>query len=1124
MRRFIMSSLVHYWRTNLAVVAGVGIAIAVLSGALLVGKSVQSSLAQIYYQRLGVAELILTSDDFFRSRLADEFSPAANGIQPGQSCPLIYLQGSVTLERTGARLAQVNVYGIDDRFWRFHGWSGKKAPDARSAILGEPLALGLGAGPGDTILLRLDSSAGIPRESLYGRKEDIGKTLRLGCAEIIPPERLGEFAFQSSQGRVYSVFVSLGRLQKDLGQAGRANTILLGRNAAGQGYAGTREILRSRYLLEDLGITLREFSSKAAFSVESRRILLDDSIAGAAMETAAGLGWSASGIFSYLANTIRAGGKEIPYSVITAADLTAGALAQKHGIGGQGHGNSPGARDIILLNSWAAEELGPQIGDEVEIDYYAWLPEGRLATRSARFFFGGKIALGGDIDAALAPEFPGISGTKSIRDWDPPFPLDLGRIRPRDEEYWDRFRSTPKAFIELAKGQELWRTRFGQWTSVRVKLPEGHETESEIGKFKEQLRMRLDPEKSGFTLVDVKKRGAEASRGNTDFGEYFVYFSFFLIAAALLFSGLFFSLSMEQRMPELGTLRALGFSWPLIQRIFIVEGLILSAAGGLIGMGGSLAYGGIMVLGLRTWWSGAAGTERLSFYIDGQSLLTGAGAGVLTAIAMILWTARRLRRLSPRGMLAGYTEPPSRQKNRRWILFAVFGSCLAAAVAAISAAMLKLIPEETAFYSAGTLLLASLLALVALFLRSSSLNPVMGGGGRALLRLSLRNATHRPARSLVCIALVASATFIVVSVEAFRQDPGRISLERNSGTGGFAYVADTTLPVVQDPNSPGGREALGVPESEVPELAHAKFYPFRVRPGDDMSCLNLYAPQEPRILGAPHSFLAEGRFAFKEANRGTGKNENPWMLLEKPLAEGVIPTIGDANTLQYVLHLPIGSNLTVRRADGTPARLQIVAALQDSLLQSELVISEANFLKLFPQVEGYRFFLLDLPREQSDQIASSLRSRLSDFGITVESSRSRIAAYHRVENTYLSTFQSLGMLGLLLGTAGLTTVLLRNVLERRKELALMRAVGFDMRSLTRIIFLEHACLITVGLGCGALSALVSISPALLSRGMPFPVYLSAAALGAVLATGIAATYVATMSALRAPLLEALKSE
>ena len=74
-----------------------------------------------------------------------------------------------------------------------------------------------------------------------------------------------------------------------------------------------------------------------------------------------------------------------------------------------------------------------------------------------------------------------------------------------------------------------------------------------------------------------------------------------------------------------------------------------------------------------------------------------------------------------------------------------------------------------------------------------------------------------------------------------------------------------------------------------------------------------------------------------------------------------------------------------------------------------------------------------------------LEETLSDYGFDAASTAERLASYHRVENTYLSTFQMLGGLGMLLGTLGLAAVLLRNVFERRRELALLRAVGYGPR-------------------------------------------------------------------------------
>ena len=87
-------------------------------------------------------------------------------------------------------------------------------------------------------------------------------------------------------------------------------------------------------------------------------------------------------------------------------------------------------------------------------------------------------------------------------------------------------------------------------------------------------------------------------------------------------------------------------------------------------------------------------------------------------------------------------------------------------------------------------------------------------------------------------------------------------------------------------------------------------------------------------------------------------------------------------------------------------------------------------------------------------MSAALEDRLADYGVDAVSSAARLEAFHRVENTYLATFQTLGGLGLILGTVGLGAVLLRNVLERRRELALMRAVGYNARHLSLMVLAE----------------------------------------------------------------------
>ncbi len=153
-----------------------------------------------------------------------------------------------------------------------------------------------------------------------------------------------------------------------------------------------------------------------------------------------------------------------------------------------------------------------------------------------------------------------------------------------------------------------------------------------------------------------------------------------------------------------------------------------------------------------------------------------------------------------------------------------------------------------------------------------------------------------------------------------------------------------------------------------------------------------------------------------------------------------------------------------------------------------------------------------------------LEDRLSDYGFDAESTATRLAGFHQVENTYLSTFQALGALGLLLGTVGLAAVLLRNVLERRRELALLRATGYQPQHLSWLILAENLLLLGCGLLTGVVCALIAIAPAMIGRGGRVSLVSLSWLLFAVLLTGLGASWIAVRAAVKAPLLASLRAE
>jgi ABC-type antimicrobial peptide transport system permease subunit len=128
-----------------------------------------------------------------------------------------------------------------------------------------------------------------------------------------------------------------------------------------------------------------------------------------------------------------------------------------------------------------------------------------------------------------------------------------------------------------------------------------------------------------------------------------------------------------------------------------------------------------------------------------------------------------------------------------------------------------------------------------------------------------------------------------------------------------------------------------------------------------------------------------------------------------------------------------------------------------------------------------------------------------------------------VENTYLSIFQLLGGLGLILGSVGLGLVVLRNVLERRGELAMLQAVGFNKATLKIMVFDEHSYLMLAGLAFGIIAALVAVAPALRTQGAHIP-YLTIVTIAAIAVSAVIWIWLATTFALSGDMLDALRNE
>src|SRR6188474_1384392 len=324
-RQIAIRSLTYYWRTNVAVVLGVATAVSVLAGALLVGDSVRGSLRDLLLNRLGKTDHVVASTSLFREQLAEdlaaqpEFKAAFSGLTP-----VVIVQGTVTAQNEGRRISQARVYGVDDRFWRFHGVANVNGPANRAALISPALARQIDSQPGDSILVRIQRPTDIPLESLHGQRDNLGRSMRLTVAKVVPADSLGEFSLEAQQGEVAAVFVPLARLQQDLEISGRVNTLLVstGLSPPPDAAGALRALVRRNAQLEDLGYSIETIDPTGVLSIGSAAGLLDEAHAKAAASALEGTGMQAGALFTYLANSLRVGDREVPYSLVTALDLS----------------------------------------------------------------------------------------------------------------------------------------------------------------------------------------------------------------------------------------------------------------------------------------------------------------------------------------------------------------------------------------------------------------------------------------------------------------------------------------------------------------------------------------------------------------------------------------------------------------------------------------------------------------------------------------------------------------------------------------------------------------------------------------------------------------------------------
>jgi putative ABC transport system permease protein len=1011
---------------------------AVITGSLLTGKSVKMSLKKSASEHLGNADILIsTGIRYFDPELVNRIRDSAH-----LSCSgIIEINGYCQEMNSQKVVLNTHIYGVGNDFFVFQE-NNSIALNSGEVAINKRLAENLNIKRGDDIIIRFKEISSIPADAPFASAEKSGRSIVMKVAIILEPSQGGNFSLSITQITPLNVFVNLSDLESDL-NVFKINRLLI-KKSTDYTIREVSEALKHNLKPADIGLKIRSLKKTGEGELYSDRIFIDEAIIKKIQEILP----SSSPVITYLGNRFELNNRSTPYSFVSAIPS---ALYPEIAAGND-----------MIINEWMANDLAANEGDTLMMYWYAPDSLNKLIEKKSHFVVNRIVKMTGIwSDSLLMPVFPGISGKESCSDWDAGVPIKMNQIRAKDEEYWKRYRGTPKAFISYEKGRELWGNNFGPATSIRY--PAGI-----TGQFIEtSLAGSLDPQAMGFTINDLSSESLRAADEGIDFGSLFLSLGFFLIIASLVLLSFATSSYFDSESRYLNTLYALGFKNRWVSTFLLLKTGIIAFAGCATGALTGYIFNIFITRALNTVWIGAVQTNTLQVHFDALSAFTGFTLTFLILMSFMWIKVRRyLKGLKQRAK--AIDKIPSLGLNH----ILLFTSILISAFFFILYETGKDHQPVYPFISGSVLLFSFVL-----FWRQLIIGRYLSGSTTVIKskRLSLQYYAFSSGSAITPILFIAAGIFTVFITSTNRMSFNAKEIKRSGGTGGYILWCENAISVQEDMNTESGKKILGL---DIDSLSQVSYIQMKKFSGNDASCLNLNHITAPPILGIdPADFILKKSFSFSGmlAHKGV---TNPWDYLNYTSQNNTIYGIADQTVLEWGLKIKTGDTLVVRAENGYPLNIVIAAGLQTSVFQGNMLIGKRNFVKYFPSVAGSSVFLVDGNRTLADFYKAALNERLENHGISIEKTTDRLASFYQVTNTYLSVFSLLGAMGMVIGVAGLGFVLLRNYSQRKSSFALMLAIGFPLKKIRGLILSEQILILLSGVITGTIPALLATLPSL----------------------------------------------
>jgi ABC-type lipoprotein release transport system permease subunit len=647
-------------KSSILAICGLLVSSAIISGSLAVGDSMENAVVQSAYANLGGVDEVISSYKSFNISVYDSIRGNATiGQLTDALAPLMILPISAVNEASGMRESSTMI-GFDDEFLAFGnlktigGSSIADEPGVGEVFINKRLADEINVVEDQTITLSL-RAPDFSVETIYSNRTNLTE-VEVVVKEIVENEGLGRFQLGAGASVRSNVFVNLSFIQGVLDMDSRINTVVVSNKGDVEDGIGhtdevtdrLEEILDREIGYQDIGfitVALNDYVKVEHSDIFFQGMYLDMI---RSITDSSALIDAVSPLTSYFVNTLENETEKIYYSVVTGFDSQIDAdfglfTDNTTGLGIAGDIDD----DEIIITNYVANRMGIGVGSPLTINYSVYDNAFRETFRFENFTVKYVINISGKADdEEIMPPFPGIKGTDSCNDWDPPMDsYDRDLMDWEDLTYWQLYHGTPKAYITLDKAKELWTNDLGNLTTVKLKPSSGTNTSQLVQHVNDQFNLSIGHRDAGLSVGKIKEDSVNSASGVMILTETFIAFGAVVIIAGMVLIAMLVGAMVEERRREIGTMRAVGSKRGQVARVFVFEGTFISSIASFFGTFAGIGIAYICIYLTNAYWSNIVEGNVVSLHFTYTTLVLGFVAGFLLALityAIATYTASKL--------------------------------------------------------------------------------------------------------------------------------------------------------------------------------------------------------------------------------------------------------------------------------------------------------------------------------------------------------------------------------------------------------------------------------------------------------------------------------------------------